>query len=62
MGDAFSGAFPIKGVCLLSENRIKAGTGDKTRDNKDSGFILKPDKKLEKLFIAQGASGFYETA
>ena len=24
--------------------------------------ILKPDKKLEKLFIAQGASGFYETA
>ena len=26
------------------------------------GIILKPDKKLEKLFIAQGASGFYETA
>ena len=25
-------------------------------------LILKPDKKLEKLFIAQGASGFYETA
>ena len=25
-------------------------------------IILKPDKKLEKLFIAQGASGFYETA
>ena len=44
-----------------AENFLR-GIAHHDHGQKPERMILKPDKKLEKLFIAQGASGFYETA
>ena len=59
-GERFQGVDGAKRV-RFPENAARAGRAPPTARSARE-FILKPDKKLEKLFIAQGASGFYETA
>ena len=68
----FIGKAPLKAspICAKSADAVSCrlrradalGKADSLCFSWESGMILKPDKKLEKLFIAQGASGFYETA